>query len=181
MQEMPPLTRQSKNVTLSEVKGLSQPPEGQHIAVAMTYTIIGCVLQGGVILCAAIIVFGLFLEFLQPNKFAPQKLQFFPQSFGQVWAGLLVLRPQAVIALGLLLLIATPVVRVAVSIVAFAVERDRRFVVITTVVLLILLFSIFYVGNVVVVGQHRSFQHGEYSWIYPVLIFVGAIAAGLLG
>ena len=180
MQEKPPLTKQSRGDTV-QVQPPSQPPEGQHIAVAMTYTIIGWVLQGGVILSAAIIVFGLFLEFLQPNKFAPQKLQFFPQSFGQVWAGLLVLRPQAVIALGLLLLIATPVVRVAVSIVAFAVERDRRFVVITTVVLLILLFSIFYVGNVVVVGLHRSFQHGVYSWIYPVLIFVGAIAAGLLG
>jgi uncharacterized membrane protein YfcA len=98
-----------------------------------------------------------------------------------VWLGLLVLRPQAVITLGLLLLIATPVVRVAVSIVAFAAEHDRRFVVVTTVVLLILLFSIFYVGNVVVVGQHQSFQHGEYSWVYPLLIFVGAIAAGLLG
>jgi uncharacterized membrane protein YfcA/uncharacterized membrane protein len=145
------------------------------------YALIGWVLQGGVLLSAAVIVFGLVLELFQPNKFAPQKLQNFPQTFDQVWAGLLVLRPQAVIALGLLLLIATPVMRVAVSVIAFAAERDRRFVVITLVVLLILLFSIFYVGAVVVVGQHRHFQHGEYSWVYPVLIFVGAIAAGLLG
>ncbi len=79
------------------------------------------------------------------------------------------------------MLIATPVVRVAVSIPAFAIERDRHFVVITTVVLLILLFSIFYVGAVVVQGQHQSFQHGEYSWVYPVLIFLGSIVAGLLG
>jgi uncharacterized membrane protein YfcA len=118
---------------------------------------------------------------LQPDKFAPQRLLQFPQTFGEIWTRLLALRPQAVITLGLLLLIATPVVRVAVSIVAFAVEHDRRFVVITTAVLLILLFSIFYVGAVVVVGQHQSFQHGQYSWVYPVLIFVGAIAAGLLG
>jgi uncharacterized membrane protein YfcA/uncharacterized membrane protein len=180
MQEKPPSTKRSKGDTV-QVQPPSQPPEGQHIAVATTYTIIGWVLQGGVILSAAVIVIGLFLEFLQPNKFAPQKLQFFPQSFGQIWAGLLVLRPQAIIALGLLLLIATPVVRVAVSIVAFAVERDWRFVVVTLLVLFILLFSIFYVGNVVVLGQHQHFQHGEYSWVYPVLIFVGAIAAGLLG
>ncbi len=118
---------------------------------------------------------------LQPDKFAPQKLQLFPQTFSQVWIGLLALRPQAVITLGLLLLIATPVVRVAASIPAFAIERDRRFVVITTIVLLVLLFSIFYVGAVLVQGQHQHFQHGEYSWVYPVLIFVGAIAAGLLG
>ena len=130
---------------------------------------------------AAVILFGLFLELLQPDKFAPQKLQSFPQTFGQVWAGLLVLRPQAVIVLGLLLLIATPVVRVAASVVAFALERDRRFVVITLLVLAILLFSIFYFGAVVVVGQHQRFQHGEYSWIYPAMIFVGSIAAGLLG
>lgn len=133
------------------------------------------------ILSAAIIVLGLLLELQQPNKFVPQKLQAFPQTFDQVWAGLLVLRPQAVIMLGLLLLIATPVMRVAVSAVAFAAEHDWRFVVITLAVLLILLFSIFYVGALVVVGQHRPFQHGEYSWVYPSLIFVGAIAAGLLG
>ena len=139
----------------------SKPPTPQ--VVARAYTMIGWVLQGGVIVSAAVILIGLFLESLKPDKFAPQKLQMFPQTFGQVWAGLLILRPQAVIALGLLLLIATPVVRVAVSIVAFAVERDWRFVVITTLVLLILLFSIFYVGAVVVVGQHQRFQHGEYS------------------
>ncbi len=149
-------------------------------AVDATYTIIGWVLQGGVILSAAVIALGVLLELLQPNKFAPQQLQAFPHSFGQVWTGVLALQPQAVIALGLLLLIATPVLRVAVSIAAFAVEHDWRFVVITTVVLLILLFSIFYVGNSVV-GQHQGFQHGQYSWVYPVLIFVGAIAAGLLG
>ncbi len=149
--------------------------------MSTTYAIIGWVLQGGVLLSAAVIVLGLLLELLQPEKFAPQKLQLFPHTFGQVWAGVLAVRPQAAIALGLLLLIATPVLRVAVSVVAFAVERDRRFVVITTVVLLILLFSIFYVGAVVVVGQHRQFQHGAYSWVYPALIFVGSIAAGLLG
>ncbi len=145
------------------------------------YAIIGSVLQGGVILSATVILIGILLEAFQPNKFAPQKLQSFPQTFSQVGAGLLVFRPQAVITLGLLLLIATPVVRVAVSILVFLFEHDRRFVVITLLVLLILLFSIFYVGSVVVAGQHQSFQHGEYSWVYPVLIFLGSIAAGLLG
>jgi uncharacterized membrane protein YfcA/uncharacterized membrane protein len=161
----------------------SEPQVGQQRtpAAASTYNIIGWVLQGGVILSAAVILIGLFLLSLEPDKFDPQKLVLFPQTFGEVWAGLLVLRPQAVIVLGLLLLIATPVLRVAVSIVAFAVERDGRFVVITTIVLLILLFSIFVVGAIVVVGQHQSYQHGEYSWVYPVLIFLAAIVAGLLG
>src|SRR6266702_239037 len=146
-----------------------------------TTNLIGWILQGGVVLSSMVILIGLFMMSLQPDKFAPQKLESFPQTFSQVWIGLLTLRPQAVITLGLLLLIATPVVRVAASIVTFAIERDRRFVTITTLVLLLLLFSIFYVGAVVVVGQHQSFQHGKYSWIYPALIFLGSIAAGLLG
>jgi uncharacterized membrane protein YfcA/uncharacterized membrane protein len=182
MEPQPPSTRQDQG----EVSQVSpSPSQADHTqtaqAVATTYTVIGWVLQAGVILSALVILIGVLLEALQPNKFAPQKLQMFPQTFAQVWTGLLVLHPQAVIALGLLLLIATPVMRVAVSIVAFAMERDRKFVGITLVVLLILLFSIFYVGAVVVVGQHQRFQHGEYSWLYPTLIFVGAIAAGLLG
>lgn len=166
-----------------QVPSSSKPSDEQHTpqATGSIYNIIGWVLQGGVILSAAVILLGLVMMSLQPDKFAPQKLQIFPQTFGQVWAGLLLLNPQAVISLGLLLLIATPVVRVAVSIAAFAVEHDWRFVVITIVVLLILLFSIFYIGNVVVAGQHQGFVHGQYSWVYPVLIFLGAIAAGLLG
>jgi uncharacterized membrane protein YfcA/uncharacterized membrane protein len=160
---------------------LSPDQEALSDAQARSGVLIGWILQGGVMLSAAVIIIGLLLEALRPDKFAPQKLQFFPQTFEQVWTGLLILRPQAVIAFGLLLLIATPVVRVAASIVAFAVERDRRFVVVTALVLLILLFSIFYVGPAMGVGQHQPFQHGEYSWVYPVLIFVGSIAAGLLG
>ena len=45
---------------------------------------------------------------------------------------------QAVIVLGLILLIATPVVRVAVSTAAFAQQRDRAYVAITLVVLALL-------------------------------------------
>ncbi|GAC1617557.1 MAG: hypothetical protein NVS4B11_06830 [Ktedonobacteraceae bacterium] len=182
MQAKPSTNAQNKR-DAQPVSSPSQGPDEQHAAkiANTTSTMIGGILQGGVLLSAVVIVIGLLMLSLQPDKFAPQKLQLFPQTFGQVWTGLLALRPQAVITLGLLLLIATPVIRVAVSIVAFAVEGDRRFVAITTLVLLILLFSLFYVGAVVVVGQHQQFQHGEYSWVYPVLIFVGAIIAGLLG
>ncbi|MGB9457643.1 MAG: DUF1634 domain-containing protein [Bryobacteraceae bacterium] len=50
--------------------------------------------------------------------------------------------PQAVIFAGLLLLIATPVARVACSLVAFALERDRVYVVCTLLVLVVLLYSL---------------------------------------
>ncbi|HEY7296198.1 MAG TPA: DUF1634 domain-containing protein [Dehalococcoidia bacterium] len=62
------------------------------------------------------------------------------------YAGVLdsVRRGQAfgVISLGLLVLLITPVLRVAVSIVAFLIERDWLYTVITTAVLLLLLTGI---------------------------------------
>ncbi len=183
MQAKTPTTGEGKVDARQAAPAPAQPDQQKTAqAVDTTYTIIGWILQGGVMLSAAVILAGVIMLSLQPNKFAPQRLEIFPQTFGQVWTGLLGLHPQAVIALGLLLLIATPVMRVAVSIVAFAVEHDRRYVVLTSIVLIILLFSIFYVGGVVSVGQHTYYQHsGQYSWLYPVMIFIGAIAAGLLG
>jgi uncharacterized membrane protein len=65
----------------------------------------------------------------------------FPNSLGGVLSGLIVLKPYAIIALGLLVLIAIPVARVAVSVVAFALERDGLYVVITAFVLAMLLLS----------------------------------------
>jgi uncharacterized membrane protein len=51
-------------------------------------------------------------------------------------------RGRGVIQLGLLLLIATPIARVAFSVVGFALERDRMYVVFTLIVLAILLYSL---------------------------------------
>ena len=65
----------------------------------------------------------------------------FPNSLGGVLSGLIALKPYAIIALGLLVLIAIPVARVAVSVVAFALERDWLYVVITAFVLAMLLLS----------------------------------------
>lgn len=143
--------------------------------------IIGWVLQGGVILSAIIIALGLLLLPFSSGGLSVQRLLNFPQTLGQVGQGLLILRPQAVIALGLLLLIATPVLRVAVSIITFLFERDRKYVVITFIVLGILLFSIFFLGSTAVVQHHTGISHLHFSLSVVLLIFVGAIAAGLLG
>ena len=51
-------------------------------------------------------------------------------------------RGQGLIQLGLLLLIATPIARVAFSVVGFAIERDRLYVAFTLIVLAILLYSL---------------------------------------
>src|SRR5258706_9190584 len=158
-----------------------RPVQPESRTSEKTNTIIGWILQGGVMLSAALILLGLILFPFRPGGFSTARLLVFPQTLGEVWAGLLILRPQAVITLGILLLIATPVVRVVVSVVAFALERDRRYVVITLAVLAILMISIFLVGNLVTNGHHAAIQQLRFSYLTIVLIFVGAIAAGLLG
>ena len=62
-----------------------------------------------------------------------------PTDVGALAEGLQNLRPQAIAQLGLLTLILTPMTRVAASLVLFAVERDRTYVVVSVIVLVILL------------------------------------------
>jgi uncharacterized membrane protein len=103
--------------------------------------VISNVLRGGVILSAAVVLLGALMFYwryftdAQPSH--PEGT--FPHSLSALARGLAAGDPQAVIVLGLLLLLATPVLRVAVSIVAFALERDWRYTAITTLVLLILI------------------------------------------
>ncbi len=70
----------------------------------------------------------------------------FPNTLGQVWSGALSFKPYAIIALGLIILIAIPVLRVAVSVIAFWRERDWLYVSITAFVLFVLLLS-FVIGE----------------------------------
>lgn len=65
----------------------------------------------------------------------------YPHTIGDVFAQVSRGRGQAIVMLGVLLLIATPVARVALSVVVFALERDRLYVTITLIVLLLLLMS----------------------------------------
>ena len=168
-----------------EGHSLESPPERHQISPSdkreFTAKLIGWVLQGGVILSASIILLGLLMLPLRPGGLSVSRLLSFPHTLSQVWAGLLVLQPQAIIALGLLLLIATPILRVAVSIVAFALEHDRRFVVITALVLGILLLSNVLLGNMVGITSHTTLLHLNFSLVVVLLIFGGSIAAGALG
>ena len=64
------------------------------------------------------------------------------RSVGTIVRGALAFRSPAIIQLGLVLLIATPVARVAMSLVAFILQRDRVYVVVTSIVLALLIFSL---------------------------------------
>jgi hypothetical protein len=70
-----------------------------------------------------------------------------PHSLRDVIEGVRVWRGQAVVALGLIMLILTPVLRVVVSVIAFAIERDRVFIAVTSTVLAVLLLS-FMLGRI---------------------------------
>jgi len=52
------------------------------------------------------------------------------------------LRPAAYLSLGLIVLIGTPFVRVVGSLVVFVRERDRRYVLVTTIVLLVMCLGV---------------------------------------
>ncbi len=114
--------------------------------------VIGKVLRYGVLLSAAVTLFGTALlaaangasdtsAFLTYLPDQVPHLQGFDASLQSLFAGLAAFTPFAWIELGVILLIATPVSRVLISVLLFAAERDRLYVAVTAVVLAFLLFS----------------------------------------
>ena len=101
--------------------------------------IVSRILRGGVVISAAAVLAG-GVWFLAESGGAPAYGHFAPVSGIRALAALPA--PQVVILAGLLLLIATPVARVAFSLAAFAMERDWTYVGITAVVLAVLAYSI---------------------------------------
>jgi uncharacterized membrane protein len=114
--------------------------------------VISNLLRTGVLISFLLVVVGTLLSFVHHPGYTTSTAELqrltrpgaaFPHRFPEVAQGLRAGRGQAVIAVGLLVLIATPVLRVAVSILAFWQEGDRKFVLITSVVLALLLASFF--------------------------------------
>ncbi len=117
----------------------------------------GGVLLIGVLTAAAIIAVGLILlvpagtgkgmlleQLLSEHQVFVAGL---PTSLGEVLVGALRGRPVAIIDLGLTVLILTPVLRVAFSAVFFALHGDRRYALISTTVLALLLLG-FVLGKI---------------------------------
>jgi uncharacterized membrane protein len=99
------------------------------------------VLVGGMILSTATYVVGIILFLLQ-NQNTLQAAVVHYQSVAEFISALLTLRSAAVLTLATVFLIATPITRVLVSIFVFASNHNPKYVVVTTIVLLILLASI---------------------------------------
>ena len=106
--------------------------------------IIGRLLQLGVAIATVVVVLGAALvltrHWSMPVDYAVFRgEQSALRGVGAVLHGAARRDPAAIVQLGLVLLIATPVARVALTLVAFAAQRDRLYVLLTTVVLVLLL------------------------------------------
>lgn len=108
---------------------------------------IGILLRTGVLLAAAVVLFGGILYLAHHGRLhadyhvfhgEPRDLKTPTLTLRDAFSG----SPEAIIELGLLLLILTPIARVVFSVVAFARERDTMYVVMTLIVLAVLLYSL---------------------------------------
>jgi uncharacterized membrane protein len=130
-------------------KGRAEETRGKRFGDPQMEAMMGRLLQAGVLLASAVVLIGGALYLHAQHGSASNY-----RSFSSEPANLRQLRdmghsiatgdPATIIQLGVLLLIATPVARVAFALVAFAIERDRLYVAVSLTVLAVLLFSFFH-------------------------------------
>ncbi|HEU4569577.1 MAG TPA: DUF1634 domain-containing protein [Gemmatimonadales bacterium] len=108
---------------------------------------VGTLLRWGVLLAAAVTALGGALLLLKQGSVRMDFHRFAGEpgalaSLTGIARGALALDPAAVVQLGVVLLIATPIARVMLTLGAFLHERDRLYTVITALVLGILLYGL---------------------------------------
>ena len=108
--------------------------------------IIGLVLRWGTIISISIVFFGGIFFMYRHGHSIPDYKTFkgippFLQHFDGLISGALNIKGQAIIQLGVILLIATPIIRVLFSTIGFALEKDYLYVCISLLVLLIIFSS----------------------------------------
>jgi uncharacterized membrane protein len=114
--------------------------------------VIGKLLRSGVIFSGVLVSFGGLLYLQHPLRSARNYTHFLAEStslqgIAGVLRGAVHLDANSVIQLGLLFLIATPVTRVAFCMAGFARQKDRLYVVISSSVLVILIYSLIQGGR----------------------------------
>ena len=109
--------------------------------------LMGALLRTGVLAAAGVVLVGGILYLVQDGGTTPAYTVFvgepvYLRSLSGIARDAVALDPRGIIQFGLLLLIATPVARVAFALLAFALQRDLVYVVITVIVLGILAYSL---------------------------------------
>lgn len=111
---------------------------------------ISTILRAGVAVSITIIAIGLVTTFVHHHDYFSSRPILgtlidgranYTSSLSSVIVGAREGRGQSIVMIGILVLIATPVIRVATSIVLFAAERDVAYVAMTSIVLLLLILS----------------------------------------
>ena len=110
-------------------------------------SIIAVILQVGVALSALIVLTGGFFYLVRHGLAYPDYRVFRGEpsdlrNLRGIVAEVAALRSRGIIQLGLIVLIATPVMRVVFSVFAFMQQRDRLYVLVTLIVLITLLISL---------------------------------------
>ena len=108
--------------------------------------LIGRVLRAGTVVSISIVFFGgLFYLYRHGTSTADYSnfkgVPVFVRNAPGLFAGALHFKGQAIIQLGIVLLIATPILRVVFSALGFALEKDYMYVVISLLVLFVILIS----------------------------------------
>lgn len=112
-------------------------------------TIMGRLLQFGVLLASCVMLVGGILYVNAQHDARPDYHVFSsePQALRHLSGiahGVAAGEPAAIIQLAVLLLIATPVARVVFALIAFGIERDKLYIIVSSVVLAVLLFGFFH-------------------------------------
>jgi uncharacterized membrane protein len=104
-------------------------------------------LRIGVTLAAIVVFAGGVLSLRQAWSSTPDYAHFHPgsealRSISGIVRGVVQFDPQSIIQMGLVILIATPVTRVLLCVIGFARQKSALYVVISSVVLVILVYSL---------------------------------------
>jgi uncharacterized membrane protein len=109
---------------------------------------IGQQLRWGVISASVIAFIGGIIYLYSHGKGTPAYTEFtgaplYVRHLPGILHGVFQLDGMAIIQLGVVVLLATPITRIAFSVLAFAMEKDILYVIITLIVLSVIIFSIF--------------------------------------
>jgi uncharacterized membrane protein len=123
------------------------PSTGRSWSDRQIDDIIGALLRIGVVASSVVVLLGGILYLLHHGGSVPHYSVFQgePSDLRSLWGiahDVLQFNSRGIIQFGLLLLIATPIVRVAFAALAFALQRDRTYVTVTLIVLALLLYSL---------------------------------------
>lgn len=116
---------------------MSDVSKNNNAKMENTEVLLSNLLRVGVVASAVVILTGLIMFLITRQGGYP--VGTYPISLKEIIAGLFLLKPFAIIIIGLLLLILTPVFRVGVSIIVFLMEEDYLYSAITVIVFIILL------------------------------------------